>query len=67
MIALISKATINSNGAKWEMNCANEEKIPLIGLYTQSDNKGVIPPELNGKKVIEWTWEGIAAFINSLP
>jgi len=66
VIALLSKKTYNAEGARWEMNCANEEKKPLLGVHIHKDDKGAIPPELAGKKVIEWTWDGIAAFINSL-
>jgi hypothetical protein len=66
VIGLISKKTYNADGARWEMNCANEEKRPLMGVHIQKDDKGAIPPELAGKKVIEWSWDGIAAFINSL-
>lgn len=66
VIALLSKETNSSNGARWEMNCAVEEGIPIIGVHIQSDAKGVVPPELAGKKIIEWSWEGIAQFIDSL-
>lgn len=66
VVALLSKKTINSNGARWEMNCAVEEGIPIIGIHIQSDDKGTIPPEIKGKKIINWTWDGIASFINSL-
>ena len=65
-IALLSKKTWNADGAKWEMQCAVEERIPLIGVHIQKDDKGAIPSELQGKKVIEWTWDGIKNFINSL-
>jgi len=66
MIALLSKNTWNADGAKWEMNCANEEDVPLIGVHIHSDNKGAIPTELSGKKVIEWSWDGIKRFLDSL-
>ena len=66
VIALISKKTRNADGARWEMNCANEERKPLLGVHIHKDDKGAIPPELDGKKVIEWTWNGIASFINKL-
>ncbi|HEX8396779.1 MAG TPA: TIR domain-containing protein [Pyrinomonadaceae bacterium] len=65
-IALLSKYTVNSLGAKWEMKCAKEEGIPLIGLQISSTAPGTIPPELNNQKVIYWTWDEIAKFIRSL-
>jgi hypothetical protein len=66
VIALISKKTQAADGARWEMQCANDEKIPMIGVHISKDDKGTVPPELSGKKVVEWSWDGIAAFINGL-
>ena len=65
-IALLSKKTMNADGARWEMKCAREEGKKVLGVHIYKDDKGAVPPELNGCKVIEWTWDGIAAFINSL-
>lgn len=66
VIALISKNTMKAEGARWEMKCAKEEGVPMIGVHIQKDDKGTIPPELAGYKVIEWSWDGIASFINRL-
>lgn len=66
VVAMLSTHTRAAEGARWEMQCANDEGIPMIGVHTQKDNKGAIPSELAGKKVIEWTWDGIANWINSL-
>ena len=66
MIALISKKTWNADGAKWEIECADEEGVPILGVHIHKDDKGIVPSELNGYKVIEWSWTGIASFINSL-
>ena len=66
VIALLSKKTWNAEGARWEMKCAIEEGIPIIGVHIHKDDKGAIPPELKGKKVIEWTWSGIKRFLDSL-
>lgn len=62
----MSKKTWNADGARWEMKCAIEESIPIIGVHIHKDDKGAVPPELKGKKVIEWTWEGIKKFFDSL-
>jgi hypothetical protein len=67
VIALLSRKTMQADGARWEMKCAKQENVPMIGVHIYKDAKGEVPPELNGKKVIEWSWAGIAAFINSLP
>ena len=66
VIALLSKKTYNADGARWEMQCAKEEGVPMIGIHIHSNDKGAIPPELDGKKVIEWDWKEIAKFLNSL-
>ncbi len=66
VIALLSKKTRNADGARWEMQCAVEEGVPIIGVHIHADDKGAIPPELAGKRVIEWTWPGIDRFLNSL-
>ncbi|WP_428846301.1 TIR domain-containing protein [Metallumcola ferriviriculae] len=66
VIALISKHTRLADGAKWEMQCANYEGIPMIGVHIHKDDKGQISPQLAGRKVIEWKWEGIKKFINSI-
>lgn len=66
VIALISKRTIDAAGARWEMKCAQEEGIPMVGVHISKENKGAIPPELAGCKIIEWTWDGIAKFVNGL-
>ena len=65
-IALLSKKTWNAVGARWEMRCADEEGVPMLGVHIHADDKGAIPPELVGHKVIEWTWDGIKAFLNRL-
>lgn len=65
VIALVSKNTLNSTGEKWEISCAKEEKKKLIGLWAYKDDR-TSPVELTGYNIIPWTWEGIAAFIDSL-
>ncbi len=66
VIALLSKNTHKASGARWEMKCAKEEKIKIIGMHIFKNNKGAIPPELKGKKVVLWSWENLETFINQL-
>ncbi|QJW95376.1 TIR domain-containing protein [Frigoriglobus tundricola] len=66
VIALLSTDTMQASGARWEMKCAIEEGVPIIGVHIYKDEKGVVPPELTGVKIIEWTWDGIAKFIDTL-
>ena len=66
MIAIVTSNSINADGQRWEINCANEERVPVIGLRAQKNVYAQIPSELSGKKVIDWTWAGIKAFLDSL-
>ena len=66
VIVLITHNTSNSEGVKHEIKCANEAKIPIIGMYVKKNDKGIPPIELKGKQKIEWTWTNIETFINKL-
>lgn len=65
VIALISKNTLSSSGEKWEIQCAKEEGKKLIGLWVYTDDR-TKPKELEGHRIIVWTWSGIETFIDSL-
>lgn len=65
-IALLSKKTYRADGARWEIQCAREERVPMLGVHIHKDDKGAIPPELVGRRVINWSWDGIAAFLDGL-
>jgi hypothetical protein len=65
VIALVSKNTLNSSGEKWEINCAKDEKKKLIGLWAYTDDRSK-PAVLEGHRIIVWSWDGIAKFIDSL-
>ncbi len=66
VIVLITKNLKNADGAIWEINCAKDERIPLLGVYMKGCGLVDTPDELNGIKKINWTWEGIADFVNGL-
>jgi hypothetical protein len=66
VIVLITENLIDGEGALWEIKCAKEEKVPIIGVYMKGATFLDDPAELNGIKKIKWTWDGIAAFVNNL-
>jgi hypothetical protein len=66
VIALISKRTHLASGARWEMKCALEEKLPTIGMQIKWNDKGAKPKELKNNKVIQWTWNNISDFITKI-
>ena len=66
VIALLSKNTHKASGARWEIKCATEEKVKITGMHIFKNNKGAIPIELKGKKVVLWNWNNLEKFINQL-
>lgn len=66
VISLITKNLKRGDGALWEIRCAKEESIPILGVYMKDCGILDSPDELNGIKKINWTWSGIADFVNSL-
>jgi len=59
VIALISKNTAKADGAKWEIKCAKDEKIPIVGMYAYSADRATAPAELGSTRVMTWTWDNI--------
>lgn len=63
VIALIGPNTKNATGARWEIKCAADEKIPMIAVHIHKDSsRRYMPPELVGHEVIDWSWEGMTQF-----
>jgi hypothetical protein len=56
---------LHASGVHWEIKCAKEEGIPIIGMHIKKNDKGAIPPGLKDVKIIEWKWGGdISKFTN---
>jgi len=66
VITLLSKNTHLAGGARWEMKCAREEGVKIIGMHIFKNKHGAIPKELDGKKVIDWNWNNLEKFVNDL-
>ena len=64
MIVLLSKRTWHSSGTRWEIKCAKEEKVPVLGMHIKKNNRGAILPELRGSKTIIWSWNNLENVIN---
>lgn len=59
MIVLLSKNIWHSEGARWEIKCAREEGLRVIGMHIKKNDKGAVPPELKGCRIIEWSWRNL--------
>lgn len=67
MISIITKNTKKASGQIWEMNCAKEENVPIIGIYGNDEHLGIkIPNECGYVRLMDWTWSNISNWINSL-
>ena len=66
VVAFISDNTYNATGARWEIQCAIEEGIPLLPVYIHDHGTRRVPPELAHKRIYHWTWKIITDFINNL-
>lgn len=65
-IVMLSAATANAPGACWEIKCAVEEGLPVLGVRVPNKAQGVLPAEMRGQRVVDWTHANLAAFINAL-
>lgn len=67
MIIIVTKNTKNASGQLWEVKCAKEESVPRKGIWGHSDDKPVsLPDVLSSVSIVNWTWDNIKNFINSL-
>ena len=62
VIVLVSKNSTASEGQKWEIACAKEEKKPIRGIYAYTNDRTTIA----GVTTYTWSDENISNFIDSL-
>lgn len=62
VIALVSKNSNKSSGQKWEISCAKEEKVPLLGIWCYNNDR----TNILGVSTKIWTWNNVTVFINEL-
>jgi hypothetical protein len=62
VLAIVSKNSLGSSGQKWEIQCAREEKKKIRGIWAYKDDR----TDLAGVSTMVWTWDNIAAWIDSL-
>ena len=57
--------TWNSSGARWEVKCAKEEGIPVMGMQIFKNKMASIPPELRDSDIISWSWKNLENMIET--
>lgn len=67
VIAIVTKNSKKADGQLWEVKCAKEEYKRVRGIYaTQDDRPASLPSEFDGIRVVNWSWDNIESFIDSL-
>jgi len=62
VLVIVSKNSVTSSGQKWEIQCAKEEKKKIRGIWAYKEDR----TDLAGVNTMVWTWDNIAAWIDSL-
>ena len=62
VIVLVSKSSTASTGQSWEISCAKQEGVPLLGIWAYTNDRTEVP----GIRTVPWSWDSIAAFIDGL-
>ena len=65
LIALISKNTSLATGQLFEIKTAEEEKIPVMLMYSSND-RPTLPYPLNSRLINVWSWANIKSFLGKL-
>jgi len=67
VLIIVTKNTKNAEGQLWEVTCAKDEGIPRRGIYgSTNDRPATLPKELEGVRVVNWTWDNIKNWLDSL-
>lgn len=67
VLIIVTKNTKKADGQLWEIWCAKDEAVPRRGIWGTSNNRPQsLPEQLNGVRIVNWTWSNIANWINSL-
>lgn len=62
VIILVSKNSLSSSGQKWEIECAKEEKKPILGIWAYSTDR----TNIVGVNTQVWSDSNISSFIDRI-
>lgn len=67
VISIITNNTGEADGQIWEMNCAKQEHVPVVGIYGNDNHLGVkVPDECGYIRLMDWSWSNILNWINNI-
>lgn len=62
VIAIVSKHSLASGGQRWELQCAREEQVRILGLRAYKADL----TQIDGVRTVDWSWDNVANFIDTL-
>ncbi|MEH6988272.1 hypothetical protein [Cytobacillus firmus] len=67
VLVIVTSNSKKADGQLWEVKCAKEEKIPTRGIWGYTnDHPASLPSEFDGVRVVNWTWDNIANWLDTL-
>lgn len=67
VIAIVTKNTKYADGQLWEIKCAKEEHIPIIGIYgCENHIFATIPSDCGYIRIMNWSWPNISNWLDLL-
>lgn len=66
VISIVTSNTAQASGQIWEMRCAKDERIPIVGIYGYKNRSGIIPSECGYIRIMDWSWSNIASWMRML-
>jgi hypothetical protein len=67
LIAIITRNTYSADGQIWEINCAEDESLPILCIKTSDYIPGNTTKEkISNRLVHNWDWDTIKKFIDKL-
>lgn len=64
-IAILSKNSMDASGQLYEIRCAIDEELPILGMFAQKTDKST-PEVMKGVVCIEWSWKELKKFVDSI-
>ena len=67
LIVMLTPNSRNASGIIFELTCAIQERVPIVGLYSTSNkNSYYLYKPMENMRCIEWNWPNIANWLGSL-
>ena len=66
MIAIVTQDTCNADGQLWEIKCAQQEGVPILGIYGYNAHVGFVPSDCGYVRIADWTWANISNWLRAL-